>query len=150
MFGCLLIYHHSSLAFICECPISMVMLLDNVKAYYTSCELLSTFQILDNQCLWWENMERLYWKAFHPGSFLLSCRCYDECPFFSSWNTVPEAAPYTIWKYNGDFLLHTPERIDLSMVFQVIGSSYVSLEFSGYQAASSDHSLSYSAQGKTC
>lgn len=51
MFGCLLIYHGFSLAFFCECPISMVMLLDNVKAYHTSCELLSTFQILDNQCL---------------------------------------------------------------------------------------------------
>lgn len=103
--SCLLIYHPSSpLVLLCECPISMVVFLDKVKAYSISCELLSTFQMLDNQCLWWENMEELYWdRAFHPGSSLLSFWCYNEGPFFLSWNTVPEAVPFKLCRYNGNF-----------------------------------------------
>lgn len=117
MFGCSLIYHHSSLAFFCECPISMVMLLDNVKAYYTSCELLSTFQILDNQCLWWENMEGLYWKAFHPGSFLLSCWCYDEYVLFSHPGIQSQRLVLIHFENTmEDFATHS-SSIDLSMCF---------------------------------
>lgn len=59
-------------------------------------------------------MEGLYWKSFHSGSFLLSWWCYDECPFLSSWNTVPEDLSTLKIQWT---LFATHSNVDLSMCF---------------------------------
>jgi len=66
MSGCVLIdFPFSTLVLLCECPLSMIVLLDN--AFQSgSCKSLRTFWMLDNECLWWENMDEFCWdKAFH-------------------------------------------------------------------------------------